>query len=97
VVPQCTFGTVKKALMLSVSSEFILANRHGIDFFLDSGFSAYMCPNRHWFSHLSPIPTGGIKLVDTSVVTAEAAGKININIFLPYPTGGNFILSIHDV
>jgi hypothetical protein len=97
VVPQCTFVTVTKALSLSVSSEFIHAKCHGSDFLLDSGVSAHMCPNRHWFSHISPIPTGGIKLVDTSVVTAEAAGKLNINILLPYHTGGNLILSIHDV
>ena len=54
-----------------------------------------MCPNRHWFSNLHPIPTREIKLGDNSVVTADSAGEINI--LLPYHTGGTLNLLISDV
>ena len=84
-----------KALRLSVSSKSIHSKRLDSDFLLDSGASAHMCPNRHWFSTIHPIPTREIKLGDNSVVTADSAGEITI--VLPYHTGGTLKLSIRDV
>jgi hypothetical protein len=54
-----------------------------------------MCPNRHWFSNIHPIPTREINLGDNSEVTAEPAGEINI--LLPYNTGRTLKLLISDV
>jgi hypothetical protein len=60
-----------KALGFSVSSQSVHGNHLDSDFLLDSGSSAHMCPNRHWFSNLHSILTREINFGDNSVVTAD--------------------------
>jgi gag-polypeptide of LTR copia-type len=86
-------STRDKFLRLTVT--FASARNTTSDFLLDSDASAHMCPNRNWFKNLHPISPREIKLGDNSVVTAEAAGDMVLNI--PHHTGETLRLLIGDV
>jgi hypothetical protein len=74
-----------KAIRLNVTSATLISHEEN-SFILDSGASAHMCPNRHWFQNMHTIPNREIRLGDNSVVTSEAAGDITM--YMPYHTGG---------
>jgi hypothetical protein len=83
-----------KDIRLNVTSATLKSHEDNSSL-LDSGASAHMCPNRHWFQNMHTIPTREIRLGDNSVVTSEAVGDINMS--MPYHTGGTLTLKIGNV